>query len=107
MDPEIEQVPVQTTDQRPHARAPSLPSEVIVLDESNSSQPAQREGALDNLEEALENACETLNTISETVIKFSFDSQHILFGKMYVSFCLSFYHPILPRIFESAYEPSY
>lgn len=39
---------------------------------------------LEGLEKALEGACATLTTFAENVMDFTFDAQHMLYGKVYV-----------------------
>lgn len=83
MDPDVQEVPVHI-EQRGRPRSNMHAPDVIVVDDGNPAGADQGRLPLDNLERALETACTTLNNISETVMNFSFDSQHDLFSKMYV-----------------------
>lgn len=59
-------------------------AEVVVIDDDSSGAAAPRDIPLEMLEKALENGCETLATLATNVMDFSFDSQHVLFSKVYV-----------------------
>lgn len=75
MDPEVQEVPV-TSD--PTLRMENEVVEVV----SDAMQPNE---PLEDLEKALENACETLAALASNVMDFTYDSQEVLFSKVCVA----------------------
>ena len=71
MDSDVQEVPIDTDD-------------VIVVEPTTVPNPTTtpRDEPLDQLEKALENACESLASLATNVIDFSYDSQGLIFTKV-------------------------
>lgn len=70
MDSDVQEVPIDTDD-------------VVVVEPTTVPNPsAPRDEPLEQLEKALENACESLASLATNVIDFSYDSQGLLFTKV-------------------------
>ena len=50
----------------------------------STDKPQAADDPLESLEKALENACATMASLCENVIDFSYDSQSVIFSKVYV-----------------------
>lgn len=79
MDAEVREVSAT----RQAVRGSSAGAQSVGLDD-NFGGSAPRDVPLEMLEKALENACETLASLATNVMDFSYDSQHVLFSKVYV-----------------------
>lgn len=80
MDGEVREVSANSIGRMP--RTATGVGEVGTEGNSNGTVPS--DVPLEMLEKALENACETLATLATNVMDFSYDSQHVLFSKVYV-----------------------